>query len=454
LQDLSADLINDWAQQIALKVTDVSERDVGAFQPTPSVVITSDQGIACFPKIQASDDPRWLTNRKHAERVATLWDKVEWFSPLWVPHGKVSDLLKALENRSKEDALKQFDYHTSTIYTLPFQAVCIAQLLPRSPALSAFAPIAREAYLAFYSGHRASSIAALIPVIEGAASRITNECERADQKLDKIIDRASNFAIRQHFGDMWAPPEYRTVHYLYGQDERVFAFETFRQWLKNSFFRNTVDYDGSTWLNRHLFAHGTSIQWQRSSNFVRLIVALATLAVIESWHDESSQVSFFFPDINDDGRLLWQQAMMQANTQMLVKQMEQENYQRSGRLVPEMPTDDGVTLRKALLQKECIDDLVRPLRDAGWSVNVGEPDAKALYVNVVASHGEERLRIALLYSCATDNRLYRELALESDAILYRGAPYHEQSYAYGISVHVGPVTGWQPPRPTAIDKDV
>ena len=55
------------------------------------------------------------------------------------------------------------------------------------------------------------------------------------------------------------------------------------------------------------------------------------------------------------------------------------------------------------------------------------------------------LRMARLYSCATDNKLYRELAQESDAILYLGAPYHQDAYAYGLSVHVGPVTAWRPP---------
>jgi hypothetical protein len=91
-------------------------------------------------------------------------------------------------------------------------------------------------------------------------------------------------------------------------------------------------------------------------------------------------------------------------------------------------------------------DLVRPLRDAGWSVEVSEPDEEALSMMVVASHGEKRFGVALLYSCGTDNNLYRMLAEKCDAILYRGAPYRQESYAYGIPVHVGPVLGWQPPR--------
>jgi hypothetical protein len=63
----------------------------------------------------------------------------------------------------------------------------------------------------------------------------------------------------------------------------------------------------------------------------------------------------------------------------------------------------------------------------------------------VATADDERFGAALLYSCATDNNIYRKLAETSDVILYRGAPYNQQQYAYGINLHVGPVTGWQPP---------
>ena len=79
-------------------------------------------------------------------------------------------------------------------------------------------------------------------------------------------------------------------------------------------------------------------------------------------------------------------------------------------------------------------------------VEVSEPDEEARYVTVVASLDEKRVGVAPLYSCATDNSVYRMLAEKCDAVLYRGAPCLQESYAYGIPVHVGPVLGWQPPR--------
>lgn len=153
------------------------------------------------------------------------------------------------------------------------------------------------------------------------------------------------------------------------------------------------------------------------------------------------------PEMNDDSKLLWQQALLRGQIQHGLQTLEQKRFLEYGRLVPEMPTDDGALLRKAVLSEDCINDLVRPMREAGWQVNVGEPDEQGLYMTALASAEGESFRAALLFSCATDNSIYRKLAETCDAILYRGAPYHQDQYAYGLRVHVGPVAGWQPPRP-------
>lgn len=448
LDSLTPALIKSWATERGLKVEDAEERDIGPFGTTKSIILTVQGGRACFPKVPPKGDPKWEYRRSGADRKVALWDKIEWFSPLWVPHGPIQILLMEAANCSKERAIELFDYHTSTIYTLAFQAVCIAQIMPQAHSLGEFCPLAREAYLAFYSGYRASSIAALIPVIEGSLTRIVSGIGvdlSVSDKINRAVSRAIECAARIHFEQMWVPKEYLTTEYLLGQDERVFFFETFGRWLHSSFFSTTGQYNGSTWLNRHLFAHATSSSWQQSANFRRLVVAIATLGVVESWHDESNQVSLFFPEMNDDSTLLWQQAQFHAEAQGILKVIEEKRYHDHGRLVPEMPTDDGALLRKAILSEDCIKDLVRPLRDAGWSVEVGEPEERGLYVTVVATSGEEQFGAALLYSCATGNQTYRELAKTSKVILYRGAPYHQEQYAYGLDIHVGPVAGWQPP---------
>lgn len=446
---ITPELIEKWAADKGLSNISASARSVGAFTPTPSIVLDANGRKACFPTIPHTGDRAWETRRAAREQEAILWDKVEWFLPLWVPLGKVSELLQSVKLGSRQRAIDFFDYHTSTLYTLPFQAICIAQIMPMARSLEEIVPLAREAYLSQYAGYRASSIAALIPAIEGALSRIASSLSQdssVHDKIDHAINRAIRTAAELHFDRMWVPSEYKQTAYLLAQDERVFAFETFRQWLKNHFFCRTESYQGVTWLNRNMFAHGTASSWQKASNFQRLIVALATLAAVESWYDESHRVSFWLPEMNDDSKLLWQQALFRGEAQMLQNTMEEKIYHQHGRLVPEMPTDNGVLLRKALLSQECMEDLVRPLRQAGWSVTVNEPDTQALYVTVTASDRVESFSIALLYSCATDNSIYRQLADTCKVILYRGSPHHQDSYAYGIPIHVGPVLGWQPPK--------
>lgn len=448
LEEISKEQIKNWAVEKGLRVKSAEEREVGAFRSTPCIVLTLEEGDACFPRFKAGDDPAWIAASEAAEREAALWKKVEWFSSFWVNRQQINPLLKDVENCSQKRAVEMFDYHTSTIYSLAFQAVCIAQVIPGSHSLKEFSPLVREAFLAFYSGYRASSISALMPIVEGSLSRIVASYGSGltiGAKIDRAIDRAIQTAARMHYGNVWVPDEFTKLNYLFAQDERVFVFETFRRWLHNSFFMNTGEYDGFTWLNRHLFAHGASADWQQSANFSRLILALATMGVVESWHDESNAVKLFFPDMNEDGTLLWEQGRFNIDAQILLKVMEEKRYHGSGRLVPELPTDDGVLLRAALLSEDCMKDLVRPLRDAGWSVAVSEPDEDAIFMRVVASCKGISFGVALLYSCATDNSIYRELAVESLAILYRGAPYKQAQYTQGVDVHVGPVLGWQPP---------
>lgn len=449
LKLLTPELVINWAKEKGLNNPVAVVQPVGAFHPTPSIILTAEGGIACFPTISTSGDENWKIRRTANENQAALWDKVEWFVPLWLPMGKISQLLADVKHVPKERALELFQYHTSTLYTLPFEAVCIEQIMPLACSLKEIVPLAREAYLGAYSGYWATSVGALIPAIEGSLSRIVSGLSsdaNTDEKIDHAINRAIDTAAKLHFSDMWVPNEYLTCDYLFGEDERVFAFETFRRWLKNHFFCKTRDYQGITWLNRHMFAHGTASTWQQPFNFTRMIIALTTLAAIESWYDASHSVPFGLPQMNDASKLLWQQALARGNNQMGMKMAEQQLYQKHGRLVPEFPTDNGALLRKAILTQQCMDDLVRPLRDAGWSIKVNEPDDEALYMTVEASHEEQRFNVALFYSCGTENSLYRKLAEKCQTILYLGAPYHQEQYAYGISVHVGPVLGWQPPK--------
>ena len=121
---------------------------------------------------------------------------------------------------------------------------------------------------------------------------------------------------------------------------------------------------------------------------------------------------------------------------MSLKLIEQKRYQKSGRLVPRWSTDDGVLLRKAMLSEDCIKDLVRPLRDAGWDVEVEEPTSKPS----TSGSSQKRMGSALVQRCCsaaqrTTVSIARS-AETSEAIRYLVWSYQQQ-YAYGINAHVG-----------------
>lgn len=438
--------IKSWATGKGLTVSGVERRHIGRYGKTDCVVIHTEHGSACLPVTTEANRKYWISRNESYVKTAAIWEKLEWFSPLWVCRKDVTKILQDAEYRTAEEAIQMFNYHTSTIYTLSFEAVCIEQIMGTAPCLADIRPLAREAYLAFYAGYKSASIAALIPAIEGAISRILpkeTQSLATMERVNRAVAGAIRYAAELHYEGMWAPASYKRVDYLFGMDEMVFAFETFRLWLQDSFYKNTDAYTGAACLNRHLFAHGLSPEWQQA-NLSRLIVAISTVGVIESWYHQDNSAPFLFPAVNKDSELLWHQAILHGSAQMVIKLMEEKRYHENGRLVPNVPTDDGATLRKALLMKDCIDDLVRPLRSAGWAVEFTD-DSSDLYVKVLAKSKEGVLNVALLYSCGSDNSLYKELEKDCDAILYRGAPYLQEQFARGVKVHVGPVAGWQPP---------
>src|SRR5271165_215697 len=111
LDTLTPELISTWAAAQGFAGVVAEERDVGAFAKTKSIVLTVGDDKGCFPKIPAAGNPNWEIRRQAADRVAALWDKVEWFAPLWVKNYRVSQLLSEVEHCSRERTLELFNYH-------------------------------------------------------------------------------------------------------------------------------------------------------------------------------------------------------------------------------------------------------------------------------------------------------------------------------------------------------
>ncbi|ELA9339230.1 hypothetical protein QUO03_003449, partial [Vibrio parahaemolyticus] len=67
------------------------------------------------------------------------------------------------------------------------------------------------------------------------------------------------------------------------------------------------------------------------------------------------------------------------------------------------------------------------------------------HITVNASKDSREIKVALLYACATGNDIYKELDKSCDFILYQGAHYHQDSYAFGITASVLPLNAWIAP---------
>jgi hypothetical protein len=145
LAELTPDVVLAWAKARGLEGVTADACSLGAFNPIDGIVLAIGGDQAFFPKISASEDPLWRERHQYAEANAALWEKVEWFSPFWVPRAATGKVLADARNVSKTRAIEMFNYHMSTTYTLAFQAVCIAQIMPKAPSLEAVCPLAREA---------------------------------------------------------------------------------------------------------------------------------------------------------------------------------------------------------------------------------------------------------------------------------------------------------------------
>jgi hypothetical protein len=111
LNALTPELIEKWASDKQLINPVAKLADVGAFHPTPCIVLTVEDGKACFPTIPISGDENYHIRRKQHDDQAALWDKVEWFMPLWLPMGEISKLLASVQHVTRERALDLFEYH-------------------------------------------------------------------------------------------------------------------------------------------------------------------------------------------------------------------------------------------------------------------------------------------------------------------------------------------------------
>lgn len=441
-----------------IEIIEIEECTFGFNQSIPAIKISIVNNVtALLPRQKLSEIQIYQNNIIPFQKQEEFWAKVDWFPPVFMNREQIGEGFKVAnlkigyhEFLPKEELQKRFQEFFPTVYNFSNIIPITVQTFSDSIAISKHVPLIKESILAFYSGMRVASIASLIPMIEDILNTIIEDSfENLDlkTKVDRCIKRAKNNIKHDHIlGADWIPEEYVQDDVLKVMNERIRIIELIGNWLKNSFYENTENYQNTSGFNRHFFAHAKSEIWQNQSNFFRAMGLIQALAFIECFAMKESKLSIFppTPDIRSES---FRNDVFACLNLQVIKNTLLQQLQINGCL-PFNPTasDDGWLGRSATLSTKMNDEIVKRLRDNGWQCHsFGQPVKSGGYITVRASKLGKEIGIALLYSCATDNKVYKELEVTNDYILYQGAPYQQESFAYGIYKYVGPLNAWLAP---------
>lgn len=98
--------------------------------------------------------------------------------------------------------------------------------------------------------------------------------------------------------------------------------------------------------------------------------------------------------------------------------------------------DHGKKLRLDLLSKDAHSKIITPLELHLWNCEILQIEPIGEYLIIQITKGDIQFKLGFLYSCATDNLIYKKLDKEVDLIVLNGSFYHLESYAFGISKEV------------------
>lgn len=104
----------------------------------------------------------------------------------------------------------------------------------------------------------------------------------------------------------------------------------------------------------------------------------------------------------------------------------------------------GIEKRMKILHEAVDQQLLKPFHTHGWDAAVSSEDTTGEYIVVEAKKAGTVRRVALLYSSATDNRVYKVLDAAVDCVLTNGPLYMIESFAYGLKKPVKPVSEFFP----------
>lgn len=456
LNNISLDYISELATEKNLTINKVQEVSVGSFLTIPGILLDTDVGKVIYPRVRACSLDMYKNNIEPKKEMANFWRSVDWFIPAYVTNGTIHEAFDLIgvnpqnfRQRPDSHNQKQFDHALPSIYSVGQMVLVVNQILPSSNIIKKHLPIIRESILAFYSGMRVASIASLIPIMEDILRSLVLEDEKSDNlitNINRCIDNACMNALKMDIHNVdWIPNEFASEEFLTSTNERVFILESIRNWLLDSFYVDSSNYNKYSGFNRHHFAHALSDIWHKNTNFFRAIGLIQALAFVECFARPDSNISIFLPEPNGSTKSFHIEIIASLDAQVLKQRVI--NKIQSDNALPYNATasDDGWLLRSAVLSKLMDKEIIRSLRNNGWQCSdFIDPIQDGEYITVIARKKEKTIKIALLYSCASSRDLYENLSVDCDFILFHGAAYHMQEYA-GAVENVYPLNAWITP---------
>lgn len=100
-------------------------------------------------------------------------------------------------------------------------------------------------------------------------------------------------------------------------------------------------------------------------------------------------------------------------------------------------SDPGQKMRMDILHRDAERKIFEKLRTHNWSEKIEREFPDGLIIS--AERGGHRHIIALIYSSATDNKIYKSLAAEVEHIFFNGQPYLVEQFTKGVTKPVGSV---------------
>ncbi|MBU6453405.1 MAG: hypothetical protein KGS72_16615 [Cyanobacteria bacterium REEB67] len=95
--------------------------------------------------------------------------------------------------------------------------------------------------------------------------------------------------------------------------------------------------------------------------------------------------------------------------------------------------DSGRETRMSILRRAIEQQIVKPFMTHGWEAEISSEESDGEYIVVTAKKAGAIKKVALLYSSATANNVYKKLDTQVDQIFTNGELYKPESYAYGLT---------------------